>query len=1224
MNDRVSVCPRGTVAVKHSSAATWSFTAPAITAPGRYWFRFYLQGRDVSPHFDRGLLVTSSPLNITVLPSEASAAQTTFTTSLNGSVAMAGSLITIQMRTHDRFGNTIPTDAVNVTEWQPVWTPGDRRRQLATASGGAATVWLDSSERRCAARPNLDGAFQLVPSAAANSSDRYWMLHAVVGGHDVAGSPQRLQIFPVSCVAESACENADQQPCASLGDQWVPCRGSCIARTVCGPCDLLGMSIAACGNEEDLPASVCYEDVDECASAPCRHGTCQAGFFDFSCVCFPGWTGELCEVDVDECQLNPCQNEGVCTSSETGEVALVSAGCVARAKCAGDDECTAVGAGWHMCADGCVRSDPWCEDRDPCVQSLGPLFMTCSKWGLRSPNNFTATRRTLQSDLDMVAAPELAFAPPVTDTGSSRNSSGDVLRRLQDSASADSGGCISKSACDEDPCESIQGFQFCRQGTSCVPRRACDPCPERVGEGFVEDCVLRVESCAATPVALTVPLMHKLAAEYMTSPTTLDWGGIPGYWSCCEVEEQLSWMECTNDPAGADGFTITTNLTCAGSAQDCVAIRDANFVWRYLDSWPSYVQSNSFSFEYDPEPCRASDLSSACELVGMVPCGTFCVPRPAGRWQVVRMLEQGWYSTARKHCDPAGNVVASFDACESVRCDCSHQPRGALEFDDCCVCGGNGTSCLDLQEQTAIIESGSGSYSFDESSSWRSSDSSWAEADDNGSGSYEASESWSSSGSASGSWLSETDSSSSATPDALVDHCIPVAGDCLGGTGEDRCRALGASFASCSLSPAAAVVGISFALDLSVVAESAEALATFKHSVENEIAASLGIAPGRVRVVSVEAGSIVVVVEIVAAAAGSPEPSPIAAALALQQQLQDPSSSIRDGSAVFGAAVGVVSMSVRTQGGAGSPGDNNSSAIAFDCAGVVGGVATMDRCGQCDSDSATDCVEDCAGVWGGSLSLDRCGECGGADSCVDCAGVPFGGALVDACGSCGGNQDDPHDCDGPQRLQVSTDSMISGSRAHSSGVAGGDAAGSAADFTGVLSLLAVCVAGALVAMAVMCALVPHWLPARSGASDRLPCCTQACAQVRSCIMWLPRACRQKRARHSAKVSAAVRRKPYVWYSGSDSDEDGHAPVDAAEARRVIAKAGVKKEWRVHTPELHAPPQGLLPPLDPISAQVMEQIDWVKARSFVEDDAGDQRDSRRGGGRGRAKRRGRAR
>ena len=97
---------------------------------------------------------------------------------------------------------------------------------------------------------------------------------------------------------------------------------------------------------------------------------------------------------------------------------------------------------------------------------------------------------------------------------------------------------------------------------------------------------------------------------------------------------------------------------------------------------------------------------------------------------------------------------------------------------------------------------------------------------------------------------------------------------------------------------------------------------------------------------------LVVVVEIVAAAAGSPEPSPIAAALALQQQLQDPSSSIRDGSAVFGAAVGVVSMSVRTQGGVGSPGDNNSSAIAFDCAGVVGGVATMDRCGQCDSDSA--------------------------------------------------------------------------------------------------------------------------------------------------------------------------------------------------------------------------------------------------------------------------------
>jgi len=48
--------------------------------------------------------------------------------------------------------------------------------------------------------------------------------------------------------------------------------------------------------------------------------------------------------------------------------------------------------------------------------------------------------------------------------------------------------------------------------------------------------------------------------------------------------------------------------------------------------------------------------------------------------------------------------------------------------------------------------------------------------------------------------------------------------------------------------------------------------------------------------------------------------------------------------------------------------------------------------------------EDCAGVSGGSAVEDACGECGGdGSSCEDCAGVPAGGATVDSCGVCGGN-----------------------------------------------------------------------------------------------------------------------------------------------------------------------------------------------------------------------------
>jgi hypothetical protein len=42
-----------------------------------------------------------------------------------------------------------------------------------------------------------------------------------------------------------------------------------------------------------------------------------------------------------------------------------------------------------------------------------------------------------------------------------------------------------------------------------------------------------------------------------------------------------------------------------------------------------------------------------------------------------------------------------------------------------------------------------------------------------------------------------------------------------------------------------------------------------------------------------------------------------------------------------------------------------------------------------------------AGVWGGAATLDACGECGGDGTrCVDCAGAVGGAALVDRCGAC--------------------------------------------------------------------------------------------------------------------------------------------------------------------------------------------------------------------------------
>jgi len=58
------------------------------------------------------------------------------------------------------------------------------------------------------------------------------------------------------------------------------------------------------------------EDVDECASNPCRNGgICEDGVNDYECKCDIGWQGPNCEQsekDIDDCASKPCQNGGIC------------------------------------------------------------------------------------------------------------------------------------------------------------------------------------------------------------------------------------------------------------------------------------------------------------------------------------------------------------------------------------------------------------------------------------------------------------------------------------------------------------------------------------------------------------------------------------------------------------------------------------------------------------------------------------------------------------------------------------------------------------------------------------------------------------------------------------------------------------------------------------------------------------------------------------------------
>ena len=52
----------------------------------------------------------------------------------------------------------------------------------------------------------------------------------------------------------------------------------------------------------------CDVDIDECATAPCPHGTCTDWVNGYTCLCDAGWSGENCAVDIDECESVPCHN----------------------------------------------------------------------------------------------------------------------------------------------------------------------------------------------------------------------------------------------------------------------------------------------------------------------------------------------------------------------------------------------------------------------------------------------------------------------------------------------------------------------------------------------------------------------------------------------------------------------------------------------------------------------------------------------------------------------------------------------------------------------------------------------------------------------------------------------------------------------------------------------------------------------------------------------------
>ena len=79
-----------------------------------------------------------------------------------------------------------------------------------------------------------------------------------------------------------------------------------------------------------------------------------------------------------------------------------------------------------------------------------------------------------------------------------------------------------------------------------------------------------------------------------------------------------------------------------------------------------------------------------------------------------------------------------------------------------------------------------------------------------------------------------------------------------------------------------------------------------------------------------------------------------------------------------------------------SPTSSDIATGDVDCAGVPGGTARVDACGDCvgGTTGLVGCVADCHGTFGGSASEDNCGQCAGGETGVspctaDCNGDYF-------------------------------------------------------------------------------------------------------------------------------------------------------------------------------------------------------------------------------------------